>query len=68
MSSNGWITFRDYVLADSELQSELRIVVDKIKFIQVVTATAVSKGFDVTADDVEEALKQGRRAWIERWI
>ena len=68
MSSNGWITFRDHVLADTELQSELRNVGDKMKFIHRVIATVESKGFDVTADDVEEALKQGRRAWIERWI
>ena len=68
MSSNGWENFRDYVLADSELQSEFRSVGDKIKFIQLVTATAESKGFDVTADNVEESLKQGRRTWIERWI
>jgi hypothetical protein len=68
MSDTGIEKFRVVVLDDFELQSELRGVGDRAEFIRLVTGKANEKGFELTADDVEEAMRAGRRAWIERWI
>jgi hypothetical protein len=34
----------------------------------LVVERARGLGWDVEADDVDDALRTARRAWIERWI
>lgn len=65
MDFNG---FRACVLADSDLQSVFHAVQDREEFVQIVVETAKQRGFEVTPGDVEQGMRAGRRAWIERWI
>ena len=60
--------FRALVLADPKLQDRLRAITDKTEFIVVVRSAAKVEGFDLTADDITDAIRAGRRSWIERWI
>lgn len=60
--------FRSLVLADSELQRRLRAIIDKTEFTEAVLGLANDEGFELTEEDLAEAMRAGRRAWIERWI
>lgn len=55
-------------LADPGLQGRLHAIEDKAEFTTAVIGLAADAGFEIDGDDVEEAMKAGRRAWIERWI
>lgn len=68
MTDTGFNDFRAVVLADLDMQRKLRDVNDREEFVQVVVETARRAGFFVTAEDVDGALRSGRRTWIERWI
>lgn len=68
MSDTGLKEYREAVLDDRELQDGLREIDDRAEFTRLVVRQADERGFELTADDVEEALHSGRRAWIERWI
>jgi hypothetical protein len=60
--------FRRAVLADPVLQRDLLAVPEPEPFRALVIERARGLGWDVDADDVEEALRAARRAWTERWI
>lgn len=68
MSREEFEKFRHLVLQDSLLQEELRGFVERAEFVNRVVELGMSHGFEFTADDVEDAIKVNRRAWIERWI
>lgn len=68
MTEMGFAEFRAAALADTDLQAELRGIDARAEFVLKVVDTASELGFDVKADDVENAINTGRRAWIERWI
>lgn len=68
MTEIGFNGFRACVLADFDLQRKLHVVDDRQEFVQIVVETAKQKGFEVTSTEVEEAMRAGRRTWIERWI
>ncbi len=68
MSSDGLAGFRRAVLADPALQRELLNVPGRQEFVTLLVLRARSRGWDVDADDVEEALRNSRRAWEQRWI
>ena len=60
--------FRSLVFADCALQEELRAVTDRQEFIAFVVECGRTRGFEFTAGEAESALRDGRRAWIERWL
>ena len=60
--------FRLAVLADPALQQDLRNIGDQAQFIDAVVTKGVQMGFEITDKDVEAAMRDGRRSWIERWI
>jgi hypothetical protein len=37
-------------------------------FAAALIAVAAERGHTVTAEDVESAVRDGRRAWWERWV
>jgi hypothetical protein len=38
------------------------------EFTERVVALAADRGFTVTADEVDKALRDARRTWWERWV
>ncbi|EEF62894.1 Nif11-like leader peptide family natural product precursor [Pedosphaera parvula] len=68
MSRENFENFRRLVLADTALQERLRSVSDREAFRLLTVQIGKELGFDFTAEEVESALKDGQRAWIERWI
>ena len=68
MSQSEFERFRQHVLADGLLQDRLRQTVDRDAFIALTVELATDRGFTLTTDDVTQAMLDGRRAWLERWI
>jgi predicted ribosomally synthesized peptide with nif11-like leader len=68
MSRENFETFRRVVLGNPALQERLRAVSDREAFRLLTVQIGNELGFDFTTEDVESALKDGQRAWIERWI
>ena len=68
MSKTVFEEFRAKVLADSSLRDELQNINERDEFVQRVVKLATEKGFELSVDNVENAMNAGRRAWIERWI
>ena len=58
-------SFRLLVLGEPALEEELREIVDRELFIDRVVRLAAERGYDVTAGDVAEAMRLGRRALQE---
>ena len=59
---------RAEVLADSELQRQLRETKDKEGFLEMVIQLGHERGYNFSMSDVESALNEARRTWLERWI
>jgi len=68
MSKTVFEEFRAKVLADSSLRDELQNINERDEFVQRVVKLATEQGFELSVDNVENAMNAGRRAWIERWI
>ncbi len=68
MSDTDLKEYREAVLDDRELQDRLRKIDGRAEFTRQIIRQADERGFELTVGDVEEALRSGRRAWIERWI
>ncbi|MDB6112364.1 MAG: hypothetical protein JWR69_4114 [Pedosphaera sp.] len=68
MSRENFENFRRRVLADPALQERLRSVSDREAFRTLTVEIGTELGCDFTAEEVEAALRDGHRAWIERWI
>lgn len=68
MSFDEFENFKRSVLADESLQRRIRNIEDRTAFVEAVVALAAEIGCEVTAHDVEEALRRGNQAWIERWV
>ena len=60
--------FRKAVFRDPELQRDLQNIEDQSRFKDVVVTKATTMGIELTVEDVETAMRNGRRSWIERWI
>ena len=60
--------FRELVLRDASLQETLRQPSRDDVFIEAVVRLGAERGFGFTADDVRDAMRLSRRAWLERWI
>jgi hypothetical protein len=55
-------------LRDATLQGMLWEPIRDDVFIEAVVRLGGEQGFAFTADDVREAMRVNRRAWLERWI
>jgi hypothetical protein len=60
--------FGQLVLADRELHDRLRTTADEKTFVALAVRLGAERGFDFTAEVVETALREQRRAWLERWL
>jgi hypothetical protein len=60
--------FRQLVLEDASLLEKLRQVRNKRAFVALAQHLGRERGFIFAAADVEDALREARRTWIERWI
>jgi hypothetical protein len=54
------------VLGDESLQVQLRDITDRDEFIAKVIELGEGHGCDLTAEDVNEAMRRGRRTQVER--
>ncbi len=68
MANSSFEQFRQIVFQDATLQRELHELVDPNEFIARVVALGAARGFDFNTKDVQQAMTDGRRAWIERHI
>jgi hypothetical protein len=60
--------FRDMVFADTRLQGRLLAKEDRGEFMTESVEAGKELGFNFTEDEVDSAMKAGRRTWIEQWI
>jgi hypothetical protein len=60
--------FRRAVLEDASLRESLRGTQDLETFLALVLRAGRERGYEFTRAEVEELLRQGRRAWLERWV
>jgi predicted ribosomally synthesized peptide with nif11-like leader len=68
MSQENFERFRQIVLEDLSLQERLRAIEEREPFVSRVVEMGAECGIEFTAEDVREAIRANRRAWIERWI
>ena len=68
MSQETLTQFRQLVFSDTLLQEQLREITDRQEFIEQVVRLGNERGYEFTADDVENALQAERRVWLERWL
>ncbi|HEX8249284.1 MAG TPA: Nif11-like leader peptide family natural product precursor [Pyrinomonadaceae bacterium] len=68
MSEENFERFRRLVLRDLSFQERLREITDRPVFIRKVVELSAECGYEITPQDVEEAMRRNRRAWLERWI
>lgn len=68
MARENFDNFRRLVLQDPVLQEKLRAVSEREAFRILIVQMGGEMGFDFTAEEVEAALRDGQRAWIERWV
>ena len=59
--------FRVHVLGDQRLQHVL-LALDPVTFAEHASAIAAREGWTVTPAEIDEAVRQARRAWRERWV
>jgi hypothetical protein len=60
--------FRQLVLEDLALQERLRGTPDLKAFVELTLRLGEERGYRFTAADIEAALRESRRAWLQRWI
>ena len=68
MSEEKLSEFRAIVFSDVSLQEKLREITDRQEFICLIVESGRERGCRFTAEEVENALRQGQRVWIERWL
>lgn len=68
MSEEKLSEFRGIVFFDESLQEKLRETDDRQEFIRLTVESGRERGCEFTAEEVENALRDGRRVWIERWL
>jgi hypothetical protein len=60
--------FRLLVWQDPLLHEELCDILDRRLFIDKVVSLGAARGCGIAEADLEEAMRAGRRSWLERWI
>lgn len=67
-SAENFAHFYSIVLSDLSLQAQLRELDNKSVFMEKVIELGAENGFVFTGEDVQEAINESYRVWIERWI
>ena len=67
-SRGGWREFREFVLANPDVQVVLRQTEDRLAFIDLVVTEGAHHGFYFGPEEVQGLITQARRSWFERWI
>jgi hypothetical protein len=60
--------FRQMVLADRSLHERLRQTADLDGFVALAVRLGAERDCTFTDQEVRAALREVRRAWLERWI
>lgn len=60
--------FRGIVFSDLSLQNKLLEIEDRQEFVRLIVESGRERGCEFTVEEVENALRDGRRVWIERWL
>jgi len=68
MSLEDFQKFREIVFADRGLQRELYEIEQPDRFAERIKELATERSLSVADEDIQEAMQQARREWIERWI
>lgn len=68
MAHADWEQFHRAVLADRDLQQRLRSTPDWQTFVEQALQLSAERGYRLTVADLERALQESRRAWLERWL
>jgi predicted ribosomally synthesized peptide with nif11-like leader len=68
MSQQSFDQFRELVLQDPALQTQLMAADDLTDLVPLILKLGRERGYEVASQDVEAAWQAARRAWIERWI
>lgn len=63
MSRDQLDEFRDLVLHDPALQTQLRSIADRRVFIERLLQLGAERGYQLTAEQIETALAEARRDW-----
>ena len=58
----------ELVLADLELQKQLKNLTDRDEFIQKVIELSAASGLEISRGEVEDQMRENRRLWHERWM
>jgi hypothetical protein len=59
--------FRAHVLGDELVQGEL-LALDPVAFAERASVIAAREGLTVTPAEIDEAVGEARRTWLERWV
>jgi hypothetical protein len=68
MSKENLERFCLLVLRDSELQNQLKELIERGAFINKILELGAQSGFEISREDVERQMRENRRLWNERWI
>ena len=68
MSLQSLDQFRQLVLREPSLQARLREPLELSSFLDLMVRESKERGFDFTAEEVQQAATASRRTWLERWI
>jgi hypothetical protein len=68
MSQGALEQFRAVVVEDDGLQVRLSGFDDLQDFKEAVLEAGSERGFDFTELELDQAIREARRSWLERWI
>jgi hypothetical protein len=60
--------FRLLVLEDATLQATLRETFNMKSFLDLTLRLGREHGYSFAIEDVEDAIQESRRAWLQRWV
>lgn len=60
--------FKQVVLGDPLLAAALREETDRERFAALAVRLGAERGYEFTAEEVRKAMREARRAWLERWM
>ena len=68
MSQEALEQFRIVVVDNAGLQARLRGFDNLQDFKEAVLQAGSERGFDFTELELDQAIREARRSWLERWI
>ena len=68
MSRENVERFRAVVVEDEGLQERLTGFADLQDFKEAVLQAGSERGFDFTLEELDQAIREARQSWLERWI